>query len=334
MFIPIVMIITILLIPLFIILLNKRSQHKTDNSSMFINRRDQHAGLDQRILYGMPLRTREDEQHWWVLKGKGDGYVARLFDLEKRIESETETDPDSCFAEWKERYQKYRDLCVSTHMWNELIGDHAPFLPTQQQRLEEERLLQKIQTKLKDSNKKRELYKEQEKERLILQKEILDYLLKQPYHKSLRHLLIRNLSEGDEVRKKAVSAEYRRMIRQRILIEKQGEDGKYTVKKAPANRTKDTTHEFSLPASYFRPDFYKLVDRVDEYKVLETVAKPINVDREKNIGEFISVTRGDHYWTSLEACTCPAYESNGSRPCKHMIALAKYLGYRDCKTNW
>ena len=51
----------------------------------------------------------------------------------------------------------------------------------------------------------------------------------------------------------------------------------------------------------------------------------MNVDNEKNTAEYISVSRGDHYYTSLEKCTCPAYSK--SYPCKHMVALANYLGY-------
>ncbi|MBO2516164.1 MAG: hypothetical protein CW338_02655 [Clostridiales bacterium] len=58
-----------------------------------------------------------------------------------------------------------------------------------------------------------------------------------------------------------------------------------------------------------------------------TVGVPLDVDTEKNTCRFVSRSSGEEYFTSLAACTCPAYvKSDGQRPCKHMFRLALELG--------
>lgn len=58
-----------------------------------------------------------------------------------------------------------------------------------------------------------------------------------------------------------------------------------------------------------------------------TVGHPLDLDREKNTCRFISTSTDDEYFTSLSACSCPAYlKSKEQRPCKHMFRLALELG--------
>lgn len=58
------------------------------------------------------------------------------------------------------------------------------------------------------------------------------------------------------------------------------------------------------------------------YKALDTVSAPLNIDSSLGTAQFESLLSMNMYNTSLSHCTCTAYASNPSIPCKHMIRLA------------
>ena len=77
--------------------------------------------------------------------------------------------------------------------------------------------------------------------------------------------------------------------------------------------------------------FYENIYSRTVLKAKMTVGLPLNVDKSKNTCHFISQTDGREYLTSLEQCTCPAFCNRPDEPCKHMVALAAYLGYYQYK---
>lgn len=279
---------------------------------------------DGRHLFGKRLSTQEDWDRWWVLRGKGEGYEGRLYVLETLIEAEDTENAADYLAEWKERYSSYRSLCVNTGMWNSLLEDREPFIPTQYQLQLEKRLYNRIDRKFFNGEEKRRLYAVERKENAVYEQSILDYLLSMPYHRAVRSEMLNQLSQNDNDKKRRLSKVYKSMVKRHILLERAGENGRYIVRKAPVRKQKNATIPV-LKESVYDPSLYSHVDKRTEYKVEYTVSSPQNLDREKNTCEYVSATRGDRYWTSLSECTCPVFDKK--HPCKHMVALASYLGY-------
>lgn len=102
-------------------------------------------------------------------------------------------------------------------------------------------------------------------------------------------------------------------------------DAKHYVVRKARKRKVEPEAPVTLPASHFDGSLFSTVDPKTFYKVQYTVSTPQEVDRERNTCIFYSKSTGEKYHTSLEQCTCPAF--SGQYACKHMVALALYLGY-------
>lgn len=93
------------------------------------------------------------------------------------------------------------------------------------------------------------------------------------------------------------------------------------------------------PSSYHQSsvDFFAIahgwnVSKVTEYRACTTVNTPIPMPNKSGRYIFSSkASPGVSYITSMLACTCPAYTTGKTRPCKHMVRLALFRGYYDIR---
>ena len=274
---------------------------------------------DGRTLNGRPLQSKEDWDRWWILKGFSDGYLRRLSEIEQAFSDPLQPDPSALLSEWQRRYDAYKSLCKQHGMWNFLLDDHVPYIPTQAQLRLEEILYKKTEQLFREGLAERELY-------LQYQDQILSYLLTFPGHKAPRKKLFQHFQQEDAEANKQFRKIYKKLIANKVLLEKKNENAAYYVRKAPARKPKET-QEISLPPSTFNEWQYAALDRKMLYKVEYTVDPPLSVDRNANTCVFISKTSGEKYHTSLNMCTCPVYDAEYQHPCKHMLALALHLGY-------
>lgn len=283
-------------------------------------------GGEVRYINGKPLSTNEDLERWWVLKGFSDAIQAHLYQLEQELITGKFTDSKSHLTEWHEYYAKYRHLCIQHGIWNAMLEETERFIPTKIQLQKEEALYQRIErdvitgeTEIKRVEEDRRSYEDK-------CAEILDYIGSQYGHVAVRHQMITALSKGDASRKSELLKVCKRMVWENILTESTNSDGKYVVRKKRKSR-QSVTVETQPEKAEFSKELYASIPRKTLYKVEYTVGKPSCVDREKGTCVFISQTCGVKYHTSLSNCSCPAFNGPRSVPCKHMVALAKYLGY-------
>lgn len=276
-------------------------------------------GDDGRRLNGKPLQNQNDWDRWWVLKGKGDGYVRRLYEIENEMAEDLQSDLDSLRNEWNRRYDAYKYLCKEHGMWNEMLKDHQPYIPTHYQLEREKALFSRIESICQHGMVERELYQK-------YQKEILDFLLTKPGHKVIRKKLFQHFHQEDPQKNKQFKRIYNKLVENHVLSDRKNPDGNYYVRKAPKRKAPSETSS-DLPHSSFDSIQYINVDNKLLYKAEYSVASPIDLDIEKNTCTFISQTSGEKYRTSLSQCTCPVYDPSYRYPCKHMVALALHLGY-------
>ena len=127
-------------------------------------------------------------------------------------------------------------------------------------------------------------------------------------------------------REKHVQSIYRRLLKSEIIGEKKTDNDEIETR-IIIRRNQQVKRLPTLPASTYHAEIYANVCIKDIYKVDYTVSAPEKLDREKNVCFFTSKTSGERYATSLERCTCPSFCKGYA--CKHMLALAIYLGYYD-----
>ena len=267
----------------------------------------------ERYVDGRRVNNSDDMARWSVLKSLADGYWSRLLEIERLLEKNNTDDGDDLLKEWNQRYQKLRQLCIDNKLWNGLIGDRSPFIPTTSQLAKEAEIKEHI-IKLHENWKSR----------MIENRIVLDYLEKCPRKHALKSVMLSDLSGKDPENKKKIQAIYRRLKSSGIIGEKENKEGKIEAR-IIVRRSKNDQHAKSLPASTYHSSIYENVRRYDIYKVDYTVGAPERLDRSMNTCQFTSKTSGENYLTSLEQCTCPAYIKG--RACKHMLALAIQLGY-------
>lgn len=288
--------------------------------------------VDGRRINGHPLRTNEDWDRWWVKKGFSDGIFRHLAELERDIVSISSDHASASLTEWHHYYEKYRNVCLECGIWNLLIGDRQPFIASADQLSSEESIIHNLSLRYNAAEEAREAQRQEELSEQVYRDAILDFIKKQPGHIAKRYYLLQDVSFQNEIPIEQLRVIYKKMLKSGDLVEKK-EDRHYIVKKARKLQGKNAgkASSINLPPSLYNPAYYSLVDRKTLYKVEYTVGSVQNLDREGNRGEFVSLSSGDLYHTSLSKCTCPAY-SDSRHPCKHMVALAIALGYLDPKT--
>ena len=269
----------------------------------------------ERYIDGHRVNCADDMARWYVKKGFGEGLERRIGEIECEPEKLNSDGGNELLTEWDERYATYRKLCMEIGMWNWVIGDHATFVPTAAQ--------------LEMEQKRREavvdLYHKWQ-ERLTDNRVVLDYLEKCPRKHCHKKVLIKELSENDPEREKHVQSIYRRLLKSEIIGEKKTDNDEIETR-IIIRRNQQVKRLPTLPASTYHAEIYANVCIKDIYKVDYTVSAPEKLDREKNVCFFTSKTSGERYATSLERCTCPSFCKGYA--CKHMLALAIYLGYYD-----
>ena len=267
----------------------------------------------ERYIDGHRCSSADDMTRSYVKKGLCEGYERRLREIEKQLSRSNTDNGDALLSEWKSRYDQYRQLCISHGLWNWIIEDRSTFIPTPAQVTKEKAKTHQIE----------QLYTKW-KQRMVENRIVLDYLEKCPRKHALKNTLINDLSENNPDKKKHVLTIYRRLKTAEVIAEKQNADKKVETR-IIVRRKKGEKAIKALPASTYDPGLFGDIRMADIYKVDYTVQEPQNLNRETNTCTFVSMSSGEIYSTSLERCTCPAYSKG--RACKHMLALAMYLGY-------
>lgn len=273
---------------------------------------------DKRYIAGKPISTLDDLKEWYVLKDFSVAINDHLRDLEREMEDGKCENYAAAKAQWDLYYARLRELCFRHSLWNPALGDRAPFVPTNHQLALEKQLFQRISEKCETGVDKSFQVE-------TMRKEILDYILSQPGRIAARREAVNALAGQDPERKKEYRQVCMQMVSDGILSETHDEKGRLLIRKRRAVKKK--AEEVLWPApEMFSSERFRDVDYQMLCKVKYTVGSPENMDYGGKRCEFHSLSSGALYRTSLGGCTCPAF-GNGQRACKHMVALAKYLGY-------
>ena len=295
--------------------------HTTTN---YVSSKTEHGSVtmfydgDKRYINGRPIQTTNEMTEWWVLKGFSEAISGHLSALEIDMLDGKVLDYDDAKQQWHMYYGRLRDLCIRHKLWNPALNDRQIFVPTDWQLTLEKKLFQRIDAACEIGVSESYQYTEKSKE-------ILDYIHAQPGHAAVRRLMVNELAGNDPAIKDEYRKVCRRMVSDSVLTETHDEKGRLLLKKKRARRKK-AEESIDLPPSVFSSSLYQDIDYRMLCKVRHTVGGPLSLDRDGHRCQFQSLSTGEIYKTSLEKCTCPAFE-NGSVPCKHMVTLAKYLGY-------
>lgn len=273
---------------------------------------------DVRYVDGIPISTFNDYIEWSVIKGFSMSLGNTLRLLENDMEEGKCLNYADARKQWDMYYNRLRELCIRHKLWNPVLEDRCIFTPTSLQLEKEKQLFQRIDTAC-------ELGINEAYQYTVKSKEILDYIASQPNKVATRVNMVNKLA-GSDVNKRAEYRQVcRRMVKEGILSETRDKNDKLALRKKRARRIKNEPPE-ELPPSCFSQSLYQNVDFKMLCKVKHTVSAPISVDHEGRRCEFQSLSQSKTYKTSLSQCTCQAFK-DGFSPCKHMVALAKYLGY-------
>lgn len=284
--------------------------------SIAVSRRD--TSLNGLCNDKNPVETTDDFREWGVLKGFADAIHGHLEEIMRFAEAGDIENYKEARDEWHTFYERLRSHCIQHRLWNPALNDRQVFIPTCKQLRAEERLFASFDEAC-------ELGIDTAYDRACMTKDILSYLEDKPRHASVRRVMVNCLAGTDETLKKQYRRVCDRMVSDGILAESHNESGVLVVRKK-RKRTPKAVPPFEMEPSVFRPELYTSIDHNLWSKVYYTVGQPEKVDLQKKCCEFHSLSRGEIYHTSLERCTCVAYEM-GNRPCKHMVALAKYFHY-------
>lgn len=288
---------------------------------------------DVRYLDGKPIKTTDEFDRWRVINGQALAMRDHLRFLQQRIVDPSEPKAAQLYNEWMQRYQTYRQLVVRHKLWNMAVDINEPFCESDRQLQAEKAFLSKLEHSYEASIADREAYMLGEYEKHLIETEIVNYLNSCPRKKVEKKTLVATLSNGDNEKRKLINRRYHSLLLRGIVGEKKDENGNTITRIIIRRKAKSDldSQESQLPASKYKPSFYENVYSRTVLKAEMTVGAPLNVDRSKNTCHFISQTDGTEYLTSLEQCTCPAFSNRPDEPCKHMVALASYLGYYQYK---
>lgn len=271
----------------------------------------------ERYVDGHCVRNADDMTKWYVFKGFSEG-IGRRIDLITKLLNKPDTENgDALYEEWKLRYDTYRKCCIDHGLWNSFLNDHTNFVPTQSQLSAENSYKCTMETLYKQWQTRHEEYTQ-------VSKMILDYLRCKPYMHAEKSKMMDELCRTNQVTKKQIAKIYRLLIKNGTIGEKTNKSNiletRIIRRRGGALRTEN---QLITKAIYY-PDRFRDVTLRDIYKAEYTVGPPENLDRDNNCCVFTSLSDGSKYFTSLEKCTCPVYQGTC---CKHMLALAMYLGY-------
>lgn len=310
------------------------SYSNSDETMHYVKKAPGDTGFDSigysgnvRYIDGVPIKTTADFDRWRVINGHAMSMCDHLRSLQYQFTSKTDTHSTEHYEEWKQYYQKYRELIVRHRLWNMCIGEHEPFIQSEAQLAEEKRFLSDLDKQYNEALIDQESYIDELYHKNLLEQEIIKYLQSCPRKNANKTEMIKKLAGGDSDKRKALQRAYTSLLRKNIIGEKKDDNGqiiaRFIVRRKKTET--DTNSIPELPASTYHPEQYKDLWKQIINKAELTVGIPEKVDRQKNTCQFKSLTNGSIYYTSLEQCTCPAF--GGKEPCKHMVKLAMYLGY-------
>ncbi len=298
-----------------------RKEEELSNATVISgNRVIQGSAIDKndvKYLYGAPVSTTDELKEWGVIKGFADAICAHLSELMREAEDGKCKDYAALSEQWNIYYGRLRALCIRHKLWNGMLNDRQIFLPTEKQLSLENDLRRRFSEACESG-----IDKAYESD--YMRDQINNYLILQPKHESVRRIMVNDLAGSSSKIRKQYRKICTEMVRDGVLSEKHNKAGDLVVKRKKTVEKKKAP--VVLAPSIFSRELYANIDYQMMCKVKHTVGTPENVDRAGNRCEFTSLSHGERYYTSLQCCTCVAFE-NGSNPCKHMVALAKYLSY-------
>lgn len=281
---------------------------------------------DQRYLDGKPIKTIEDFERWQVVNNHALAIKDHLRGLRIRFLDPHEARAEQLYQEWQSQYQYYRQLVVRHCLWNIAVEIYAPFVESPRQLEIEKSFLEKQEKEFEQTKPAREAYMLSAYEEYLAEREMLDYLEQCRHKKCKKRKMIEDLAAGDMEKRKLLNRRFHSLELRGIVGQQKDDNGDLVARRIIRRKLQK---EESLPIpekSVYRPEWYRGVDRVAILKSVETVGQPFEVDRDAGTCHFKSLVTGEEYRTSLEKCSCLAFENDNRTPCKHMIALSRYLG--------
>lgn len=279
----------------------------------------------ERTLYvdGHLVETRDDWVLWYVFFDLAKEIYHRLSSLRAQIGDVKTANATELYAEWKYRYNEYRQLCIDHGIWNDVIADRQPFIPTDGQIQREQMVLKSIEAVYQDIKKPQMEYQEEERRIQAIADAIVRYLECSMERMARRADTINAVAESEDAEKETVKKAYNRLAKAK-RIEERKQDGRIVSMLLP-ELPKPTSEPERPEKSIFYSDLYLNLAAKQQYKAMYSVGEPSDVDTHTNTATFESLVDGTLYYTSLESCTCPAFVRGA--PCKHMVKLAAHLGY-------
>lgn len=276
---------------------------------------------------GRKVTTDAEWEQWWIIRDFTVKIATSLKELEEQIKTAKCDSVEEAYVTWNEFYDRLRNLCIRHSLWNPAIMDKEPFVPTEWQLKKEETLKIYVNNCYQEGLKREKEKQEEEVKHMERQANVLEYLTEHQGKEVVRHIMIDNLSQRDAKLKALYLQTCTRMAKENLISESKNSSGRITIKKRKQSGRSSVGPVSSLPPSTFDKSWYSVVPIRTIYKAMYTVGQPIDLDKEKNTAVFKSLSSLDVYQTSLSECTCYAFTNDSTLPCKHMVALAKSLGF-------
>lgn len=282
-------------------------------------------GGEIRYVNGMPLKTTDDLVEWQTIMAHGKNMYGRMLKYEDIITGSSEEEAAKALISWESLFIDYRSYVLKHGLYNELIGDRKPYKGTADQLCIEDSVRTHIGLLYQESKIKRQII-------LEAKNQILTYTHDHKGEDRRKSTLIRTVypTVGDDKRNLYQRA-YKELLADGVIREIIRQNGTRYIqlcskKKGNFSKKFNNTLEISLDTfskliqSQLNPELYANLDFKTICKARYDVGAPRDLDRNRNNCTFISESTGEPYTTSLEACTCPAFQ-NGINPCKHMVKL-------------
>jgi hypothetical protein len=287
-----------------------------------------------RCVDGKPIKTGRDWNRWAIVKGTSTHMEFYIRNLEVKMNDPRVDNAQDVYKEWKARYKEYREYCMRHKLWNFLIDDRTSFIPTEKQLIAEKQYLHRIERQFSASHSKRESYQEEQNQLDAIKASILNYIKSQPGKRAVRHIMFKQLAENSDLSDSLIRRAYRALLKDGTIGEKKNENNRIITRIIHRRKEKLTEQSSSTQASTtapFRPSVYNpalyanVSPRLFDKARYAVTLPAIITNRSSNACDVQSMSSDAVYHTTLESCTCPAFERE--QPCKHMVALAVRLGY-------
>ncbi len=178
-----------------------------------------------RMIDGHPLRTREDWDRWSKYDHEARDCADIIRKCERELESKYCQDPEASLRRAKDAYARYERLCTTYGMWNNLIQDHAYYVPTAEQKQRSKQFLDRLTALVPAAIEQKQLV---DKSREIA----LAYLESLPGKTAYRTDMTRQLSSEMEITPSEAGKLLRILYNLDVLREAKNDQGRIIVRKA------------------------------------------------------------------------------------------------------